>query len=53
MASVAAVAGAHLALPEPAVAAAAMSIGKTATAEPGPPETAAFSAAEAPVFEAS
>jgi hypothetical protein len=52
MASVVAVAGSHLTLPEPAVAPAAMSVGKAATADSDPPETAAFSTAEAPVFEA-
>src|SRR5262245_54658328 len=41
MTSVATVAGAHLGLPEPAVAPAAMSVGKAATAVPDPPETAA------------
>ena len=56
MASGAAVGMSHLKLPEPAVAPAAMSVGKAATADPDPPETAfvtaGFSAAEVPVFEA-
>ena len=46
----------HLKLPEPTVAPAAMSVGKAATADPDPPETASvlagFSAAEVPVLEA-
>ena len=56
MGSVAAVATSHLKLPEPTVAPAAMSVGKAATADPDPPETASvlagFSAAEVPVLEA-
>src|SRR5688500_2631307 len=56
MASAAAVTMSHLELPEPAVAPAAMSVGKSATADPDPPETdfvlAGSSAAEVPVFEA-
>ncbi len=56
MAFVAAVAMSHLKLPEPTVAPAAMSVGKAATADPDPPETAfvvaGISAAEVPVFEA-
>ncbi len=56
MASAAAVTMSHLELPEPAVAPAAMSVGKPATADPDPPESdfvvAGSSAAEVPVFEA-
>ena len=56
MALAAAVEMPHLKLPEPTVAPAAMSVGKAATADPDPPETAflvaGISAAEAPVFEA-
>jgi hypothetical protein len=56
MALVAAVETSHLKLPEPAVAPAAMSVGKAATADPDPPETAfvvaGISAAKVPVFEA-
>jgi hypothetical protein len=56
MAAVAAVAMPRLELPGPAVAPAAMSAGKPATADPDPPETdfvlAGSSAAEMPVFEA-
>ena len=56
MALVAAVETSHLKLPEPAVAPAAMSVGKAVTADPDPPETAfvlaGISAAEVPVFEA-
>ena len=52
MASVVAVARSHLTLPGPDVAPAAMSVGKTATADPGPPEAAGFSVADALDFEA-
>ena len=56
MGFVAAAATSHLKLPEPAVAPAAISVGKAVTADPDPPETASvlagFSAAEAPVLEA-
>ena len=53
MGSVVAVAGSHLTLPEPAVAPAAMSVGKAAMTDPDPAEAAGFSAAEEPFFEAS
>src|SRR5262245_12649782 len=52
MASVAAVAGSHVRLPEPAVASAPVSVSKAPTADPDPPEIAGPSAAEAPAFEA-
>jgi hypothetical protein len=56
MALVAAVETSHLELPEPAVAPAAMSVGKAAPADPDPPEAgfvvAGISAAKVPVFEA-
>jgi hypothetical protein len=48
MASVVAVAGSHLRLPGRAVAPAAMSVDKAATADLDPPEAADFPAAEAP-----
>jgi hypothetical protein len=48
---VAALAGSHIRLPEPAVPPATMSVGKAASADPEPPQPADFSAAEAPVFE--
>jgi hypothetical protein len=52
MAFVAASAGSHLGRPEAAVAPAGTPIGKAAMADPDPPETPQFSAAEAPVSEA-
>jgi D-alanyl-D-alanine carboxypeptidase len=52
MAFVAASAGSHLGWPDPAVAPAGTPIGKAAMADPDPPETPGFSAAEAPVSEA-
>ena len=56
MGSVAVVATSHLQLQQPTVAPAATSVGKAATADPDPPETASvlagFSAAEVPVLEA-
>ena len=55
LASRAAVGMSHLERPEPAVAPAAMSVGKSATADPDPAKTAfvtaGFSAAEVPVVE--
>jgi hypothetical protein len=50
IASVVALAGVDLGLPEPAVVPSAISVGKTATPDPDPPETA-VSAAEPPVSE--
>ena len=52
MAFVAAPAGPHLGRPEAAVAPSGTSIGKAAMADPDPPETPQFSAAEASVSEA-
>ena len=55
MGSVTVLAMSHLELPEPAAEPADMVVGKSATADPVPPETAfvleSFSEAEAPVFE--